>query len=80
MHSEFSGDNSDLSWFDNVFIVCSEDDFEGSASIGAVSGSQNPIGSDNGGTAEPGVVNNKSHLPIDQFTLENSSHHNKIGF
>lgn len=58
MHGEFSGDNSDLGWLDNVLVMGTKDDFEGSPSIGTVSSSQNPVGSDDGGTAEPGIVDN----------------------
>jgi hypothetical protein len=71
MHGEFGGHDSDLGWLDNVLVVGAKDDFEGSASIGAVGSSQNPVGGNDGGAAEPGIVNNQSYLPVGQIRFKN---------
>lgn len=58
MHGVFGGHDSDLSRLDNVLVVGTKNDFERTASIRAMSSSQDPVGSDDGGTAEPRIINN----------------------
>lgn len=58
MHGEFGGHNPDLSGLNNVLVVGTKNNLERTASICAVGSSQDPVGSDDGGTAEPRIINN----------------------
>jgi hypothetical protein len=70
MQGVLCGGNSDLGWLDNVHVVCAKDDFEGSASVGTVGNSQNPVGGNDGSSAGVVIVNNHSYIPVGQIRLK----------